>query len=103
MDLIWHGPRGQLQRASLQRRSALAIRDAIDRNKVETVVVELTGILVTISRVMNAELRTEDQGRLSLSVTDEQAAALGRFYDQRVTVVAERKNHMVDKHRQGEA
>ena len=40
---------------------------------------------------MNAELRTEDQGRLSLSVTDEQAAALGRFYDQRVTVVAEQK------------
>jgi hypothetical protein len=91
VDLTWHGPRGQRQRAALQRRSALAIRDAIDRNRVETVVVELTGTLITISKVMSAELLTEEQGRVKLVVNNEQAATLGPYYDRRVTAIAEQK------------
>jgi len=89
VDFTWRSSEARARQVSLQRRSALAIRDAIERNKVETKLVELKGILITVSRVTNAELLTDDEGRVRLSVSDEQAGMLGPFYNQRVTVIAE--------------
>jgi hypothetical protein len=89
MDLTWRAPHGHRRHTALERGAALAISDAIKRNKVETTTVELTGVLVTVSMVMKAELLTEDHGRLKLSVEPEQAASLGPFFDKRVTVSAE--------------
>jgi hypothetical protein len=89
VDFTWRSPRGQRRRASLERRSALIIHNAIRLNEVETRTIELIGTLVTVSRVAKAELETDDQGRIKLSVDSEEAARLGPYYDQRVIVSAE--------------
>lgn len=89
VDFTWRNPRGRRQRASLQRRSALVIHEAIQRNKVEMKVVELTGTLETVSTVKKAELKTDDQGRVLLSVDTGMAGSLGPFFNQQVGVSAE--------------
>ncbi len=89
VDFTWRSPRGQRRRASLQRRSAQVIHNAIKLNEVDTKTVELVGTLITVSKVAKAELQTEDQGRIKLSVDDQTAAGLGPYYNHRVTVSAE--------------
>jgi hypothetical protein len=89
VDFTWRSPAGRRRRASLHRRSALVIHEAIKRNEVETTIVELTGTLVTVSKVTKAELQTDEYGRIRLSVDDDRAAMLGPFYNQRVLVLAE--------------
>jgi hypothetical protein len=89
VDFAWRSPRGQRRRASLQRRSAKVIRNAIKLNEVDVRLVELVGTLITVSKIAKAELQTEDQGRLRLSVDDQTTAGLGRYYNHRVTVLAE--------------
>ena len=89
VDFSWRSPRGQRRRASLQRRSALVIYNAIKLNEIDTRTVELVGTLITVSRVAKAELQTEEQGRIKLSVDEETAAELGPFYNHRVIVSAE--------------
>lgn len=89
IDLAWRNPRGRRREASLQRQAALALGRAIDRNKVEKKVVELTGLLVTVSAVGKAELRTDGGERIKISVDAVVAPTLGPFYTQRVVVQVE--------------
>jgi hypothetical protein len=90
-DFTWRGDRtGHPRRTSLQRQSALAIRDAIKLNEVSTTEVDLTGKLVTISSVSQAELQADHEGRIRLSVSPELAEKLGPFYNHQVIVRVER-------------
>jgi len=89
MDLTWRTPRGRRRSATLERRSAQTIRDAIKLNEVETLRVELTGTLSTISTTKKAELKTASQGIVRIAVDDQQAASLGPFFNQPVVIVAE--------------
>jgi hypothetical protein len=77
------------QRASLDRRSALALHDAIQRNRVEVSEVVLTGRLLTVSTVRKAELDMGDAGTVKLSVDPDLALSLGDYYDRDVTVGAQ--------------
>lgn len=92
IDLRWRNPAGHRRTAALQRRAALAIRDAIERNRVETDTVQLTGTLLTVSVVAKAELQLEDQDktRVRLAVSPDDAPTLGPFFDKRVVATAER-------------
>jgi hypothetical protein len=90
VDFIWRGDApGRPRRASLQRQSALAIREAIKLNEVNTREVTLTGKLVTVSSVSQAELHEEQEGRIRLSVSAEDAENLGPFFNRRVVIRAE--------------
>jgi hypothetical protein len=89
IDLSWRNPRGRRRDATLQHQAALALGRAIDRNRAEIKVVELTGVLVTVSAVGRAELRTDGGERIKLAVDAVVAPNLGPFYNQRVAVQAE--------------
>jgi hypothetical protein len=89
MDLTWRTPRGRRQRATLERHTAQTIRDAIKLNEIETLRVELTGTLITISTTKKAELKTVDQGAVRIAVDDRLTASLGLFFNHRVVILAE--------------
>lgn len=89
VDFTWYPPSARRRHASLQGRSARVIRLAIERNKIETTVVELTGILQTVSTVKKAELRTQDRGLVLVSVDNELAGEMGPYYNREVVVTAE--------------
>jgi hypothetical protein len=89
MDLTWRTPRGRRQHATLERRTAQTIRDAIKLNEIETLRVELMGILITISTTKKAELKTVNQETVRISVDDHLTASLGLFFNHRVVIVAE--------------
>lgn len=89
IDLSWRNPQGRHREASLQRQAALALGQAIDRNKVEVKKVQLTGLLVTVSSIAKAELLADSGERIKMSVDNHVASTLGPFYNERVTVVVE--------------
>lgn len=89
VDLSWRSPAGRRRQASLQRSAAHALTRAIELNKVETQVIELPGILDTISTAHKLELRT-DEGRVHLAVSRDLAPTLGPFYNQPVVATVER-------------
>jgi hypothetical protein len=89
IDLAWRNPRGRRREASLQRQAALALGRAIELNRVEVKVVELIGVLVTVSTEGRAELRTDSGERIKLSVDPPAAPGLRPFYTERVVARAE--------------
>ncbi len=89
VDFSWQPLGARRRHASLQGRSARVIRLAIERNKVETTVAGLVGVLQTVSTVKKAELRTEDRGLVLVSVDNELAAEMGPYYNRQVVVTAE--------------
>ena len=89
VELTWRNPTGRRRSASLQRQSALAIGRAIDLNRVETKVIDLTGVLVTVSAVTKAELQTDVGDRIKMSADSSLTATLGPFYNKRVVAQVE--------------
>jgi hypothetical protein len=89
VDLSWRSPRGRRREASLQRQAALALGQAIDRNKVEVRRVHLTGLLATVSSIAKADLVTDGGVRIKMSVDDDAAPGLKPFYNERVLVQLE--------------
>jgi hypothetical protein len=66
----------------------MALERAIALNRVDTQIVEMVGVLVTISTQVKAELKTES-GRIHMTVDPDLAATLGPFYNQPVQTVVE--------------
>ncbi len=89
VDFAWRNPAGRNRKASLQRPAALALSRAIELNRVEAKIISLTGVLVTISAVTKAELRTDSGERIRMSVDVAVSPTLGPFYHQRVEVQVE--------------
>lgn len=88
IDLTWRNPAGKRRRATLERHSAMALERAIVLNRVDTQIVEMVGILVTISTQVKAELKTET-GRIHMAVDRDLAATLGPYYNQLIRAVVE--------------
>jgi hypothetical protein len=89
LDMSWRTPRGRRREATLPRRSAMTIQEAIKLNEVVSRRVELTGTLITISRTKKAELKLPDRGSLKLEVPAHLTPSLGPFYDKNVTVIVD--------------
>jgi hypothetical protein len=89
LDLTWRTPGGHRQDASLPRRSARTIRDAIKINKVVSQRVDLSGVLTTISTTKKAELRSPDHPTIKIEVPDQLASSLGPYFNQQVSIVAD--------------
>lgn len=88
VDFAWTS-RAEKSRATLGRRGALALKDAIERTKNEVTVQRIRGTLSTVSTVVHPQLLTDDGRRINLSVTPESAAHLGAYYNRRVEVQVE--------------
>ncbi|MGW4878931.1 hypothetical protein ACWEPI_20510 [Streptomyces sp. NPDC004262] len=74
---------------ALKRRGALALKDAIERNREEVSRQTLSGVLSTVSTVVRPQLTTLDGRRIDMSVDVNVAATLGSFYNREVEVDVE--------------
>lgn len=91
IDLRWLGSGGRRDRANLGRRGALAIKDAVDRNKVHVDEVNLTGLLETVSTGKD-QVRIETPGEsFKMDVDEELGVTLGRWLHREVTALVERR------------
>ncbi|GGT62740.1 hypothetical protein ABT368_32320 [Streptomyces althioticus] len=90
VDFVWRS-RVERSRATLGRRGALALKDAIERTKEEITVQNIRGTLSTVSTVVHPQLLTDDGRRINLSVDPEGAAHLGAYFNRRVEVQVEQK------------
>lgn len=90
LDLSWrHGT--DRSAATLGRRGALALRDAIQRTQVEVSPQTFRGTLSTVSTVVFPQLILESGKRINLSVDPDLAAHLGAYYNQAVEIEVEQK------------
>lgn len=91
IDLRWSGAGGRRQSANLSRRGALAIKDAVARNKVKTDEVVLTGLLETASTGKD-QVRIDVPGdSFKMDVDEELGVTLGRWLHREVTARVERR------------
>ncbi|MEU6424165.1 hypothetical protein [Streptomyces spiralis] len=88
VDFVWQS-RAARTKATLGRRGALALKDAIDRTKEEVTIQRIKGTLSTVSTLVHPQLLSDDGPRINLSVTPEAAANLGAYYNRRVEVQVE--------------
>lgn len=88
VDFAWRS-RAEQSKATLGRRGALALRDAIERTKEEVTTQRIRGILSTVSTLVHPQLLADDGRKINLSVTPESAAHLGAYYNRRVEVQVE--------------
>lgn len=90
IDLTWSSAVGSRQTARLRRRGALAIQDAVQRNRVQTRSIDLVGVLETASVGKDLIRVVASDGRdYRLSVAPELGRRLGPLLNQRVAVRAE--------------
>lgn len=90
IDMRWMGAGGRRRRADLQRRGALAIQDAVNRNKKKTDEITLTGVLQTVSTGKDqVRIDTTDES-FKMDVDEEVGVTLGRWLNQTVTARVER-------------
>jgi hypothetical protein len=91
IDLRWLAPGGRRASADLTRRGALAIRDAVDRNRVKEDEIILTGLLETASTGKDqVRIETPDES-FKMDVDEELGVTLGKWLHQEVTARVERK------------
>lgn len=90
IDLRWSGGGGRRRSANLSRRGALAIKDAVDRNKVKTDEITLTGLLETASTGKDQVRIDSPAESFKMDVDEELGITLGRFLHQEVTARVER-------------
>lgn len=91
IDFRWSGAGGRRRSASLSRRGALAIRDAVDRNKVKTDEITLTGLLETASTGKDkVRIETPDDA-FKMDVDEDLGVTLGRWLHREVTARVERR------------
>jgi hypothetical protein len=91
IDLRWLGSGGRRGRANLGRRGALAIRDAVDRNKVKVDEIRLTGLLETASTGKDQVRIETSEESFKMDVDEELGVTLGRWLHQEVTALVERR------------
>lgn len=91
IDLRWSSAGGRRRRASLNRRGALAIRDAVDRNKVRTDEITLTGLLETASTGKDKVRIDTPDDSFKMDVDEDLGVTLGRWLHREVTARLERR------------
>ncbi len=90
IELRWRSPRGSQKRSNLTRRGALAIKDAVDRNKVRTDEVHITGMLETVSTGKD-QVRIETPAEpFKMDVDADLGVTLGNLLHREVTARVER-------------
>lgn len=91
VDLAWRNPAGSRVRADLARRAALALRDAVDANRVQQLEETITGILRTVSDGSDKlRLDRSDTGKaVRLKVHPDIGLTLGNLLGHIVQVEAE--------------
>jgi len=91
LDMRWTNAAGQRRAANLGRRGALAIKDAVDRNKVKVDEVHLTGLLETASTGKDqVRIETADEA-FKMDVEEEVGVTLGQWLHREVTARVERR------------
>lgn len=88
IDLSWLNGSGSAN-ASLHRRGALALKDAIQRTREEVEQKTFHGTLSTVSTLVHPQLLADDGQRIDMSVSPEEAARLGDYFNRRVVVEVE--------------
>ena len=90
LDVAWRSPQGRRSSAKLRRRGALALKDAVKRNREKTELIDLVGLLETASVGKDpVRIETPDGGVFKLRVDAELGARLGRLLHQMVAARAE--------------
>lgn len=90
IEMRWRSPRGTQKRADLTRRGALAIKDAVDRNKVKRDEIYVVGMLETVSAGKD-KIRIETNGEVfKMDVDADLGATLGSLLHREVTARVER-------------
>lgn len=90
IELRWRSPRGSHMRSNLTRRGALAIKDAVDRNKVRTDEVYITGMLETVSTGKDKVRIETPEEPFKMAVDAELGVTLGNLLHREVTARVER-------------
>lgn len=91
IELRWRSPRGSQKRSNLTRRGALAIKDAVDRNKVRTDEIFITGMLETVSTGKDQVRIETPEEPFKMDVDAELGVTLGNLLHREVTARVERK------------
>ncbi len=90
MQVSWTDPGQGIIQGELTHPAAVRMRDAISSNRVDVDIVQLTGILQTVSRIRDIDLLLDTGRTLRLSIVDDDLRRrLGAYYDRRVVVTAE--------------
>jgi hypothetical protein len=90
IDLTWTSGLGRRRTAKLRRRGALAIKDAVVRNRERTEVIPLTGLLETVSVGKDpVRVETPDGTTYKMAVDAELGKQLGPLLHRTVDVRAE--------------
>ncbi|HZJ03888.1 MAG TPA: hypothetical protein VFD59_00270 [Nocardioidaceae bacterium] len=90
IDLRWSASGGRRRSANLGRRGALAIKDAVDRNKVKVDEITLTGLLETASTGKDQVRIDTPDDSFKMDVEVELGVTLGRWLHQEVTARVQR-------------
>ncbi|WP_183064588.1 hypothetical protein [Streptomyces sp. gCLA4] len=92
IDLSWNSSSTSTQTKSTLRRSgALALKDAIERNREEISRQTFTGTISTVSTVVKPQLLTSDGQRIDMTVDTHVAANLGIYFNREVVVEVEQR------------
>ncbi len=89
LDLRWTGTDGRRRRADLGRRGALAIKDAVERNRVKINEMTLAGLLETASTGKDHVRIDTATGSYKMAVDPELGVTLGRWLHQEVVARVE--------------
>jgi hypothetical protein len=90
VDLGWRTAAGKRSKSALARRGALALKDAIERNRVTTTTVTMQGTLKTVSDGTDKlRLELQDGKTRRLSVDAETGSGLGSLHMKTVSVTAD--------------
>lgn len=90
IDMRWLGAGGRRRSADLRRRGALAIQDAVNRNRKRTDEIILTGVLQTVSTGKDQVRIDTTAESFKMDVDEEVGVTLGRWLNQTVTARVER-------------
>ncbi|MEV4875404.1 MULTISPECIES: hypothetical protein [Streptomyces griseus group] len=90
VDLAWKSSSTSTE-SSLKRPGALALKDAIERNREEVTTETFHGVLSTVSTVVRPQLLMADGRRIDMSVDALVAANLGMYYNREVAVEVEQR------------
>lgn len=90
IELRWRSPRGSQKSSNLTRRGALAIKDAVDRNKVRTDEIHITGLLETVSAGKDQVRIETPEEPFKMDVDADLGVTLGNLLHREVTARVER-------------
>ncbi|MFJ2648294.1 hypothetical protein ACIO1C_16350 [Streptomyces sp. NPDC087420] len=90
IDLAWRSSSSSAD-STLKRPGALALKDAIERNREEVSSEYFQGVLSTVSMLVRPQLVMFDGRRIDMAVDVQVAANLGMYYNRQVAVEVEQR------------